>query len=111
SFPTHSTPGLSLYFCGHSRYRHTTTLYNPNRHGAARKTVSFFLPRVVSNPTYERISSNVVSTFQRRVYVSTISLGFIPTSVLEKYSSRCVPLRSRTYTQRTSTSPCPGLYH
>src|SRR6516225_254482 len=33
------------------------------------------------------------------------------TSVLYKYSSRRVPVRSCTYTQRTRTNPCPALYH
>src|SRR5262249_14355681 len=36
--------------------------------------------------------------------------SLVVTSVVKKYSSRCVPARSRTYTQRTSTSPSPPLY-
>src|SRR5260370_42319019 len=31
-------------------------------------------------------------------------------SVVKKYSSRCVPVRSWTKTQRTATSPWPDLY-
>src|SRR5215210_1296401 len=31
-------------------------------------------------------------------------------SVVKKYSSRCVPLTSRTNAQRTGTSPRPPLY-
>src|SRR3954470_1674906 len=35
----------------------------------------------------------------------------MPTSVVKKYSSRWLPVRSCTYTQRTATSPSPALYH
>src|SRR5215211_4173543 len=31
--------------------------------------------------------------------------------VLKKYESRCVPVRSRTKTQKTGTRPSPPLYH
>src|SRR5437588_276907 len=35
----------------------------------------------------------------------------MPTSVVKKYSSRWLPVRSCTYTQRTATSPSPDWYH
>src|SRR5512135_231807 len=45
---------------------------------------------------------------QRPVKVSMISLGVMAGSVLKKYSSRWVPVRSCTNTQRTGTAPSPA---
>ena len=39
-----------------------------------------------------------------------IAAGSSAGSVVKKYSSRCVPSRSRTNTQRIGTSPAPDLY-
>src|SRR5262249_42100906 len=50
-----------------------------------------------------------VSMFHRPVYVSITQPALAVTSVVKKYSSRCVPLRSRTYTHFTATRPCPDL--
>src|SRR5947209_5752011 len=36
--------------------------------------------------------------------------GFSPGSVVKRYSSRCVPVASRTNTQRNGTNPAPALY-
>src|SRR5712691_5934247 len=96
--PAHSTARTRAYLLGNWLYKHATTVYSPNRQGAARSTVFSFQPRVVSNPRCERISWKVVSTFQRPVYVSITHAALIVTSVVKKYSSRCVPLRSWTYT-------------
>src|SRR5690606_22181751 len=40
----------------------------------------------------------------------TIAVGSILGSVLKKYSSRWVPVRSRTNTQAIGTNPSPALY-
>src|SRR5262249_49521612 len=63
--PGQSTTRTWVYRRGNWLYRAATTVYNPNRHGAARSTVFSFQPRVVSKPRYERISWKVVSSFQR----------------------------------------------
>src|SRR5437588_5962631 len=49
-FPSHSTARSRAYRLGSWLYKHTTTLYSPNRHGAIRSTVFSFQPRVVSSP-------------------------------------------------------------
>src|SRR3954452_4269214 len=95
-FPAHSTARTHAYRLGNWLYKHATTVYSPNRHGAARSTVFSFHPRVLSRPRYERISWKVVSSFQRPTYVSITSRALIATSVVKKYSSRCVPLLSWT---------------
>src|SRR5205823_14645244 len=43
--------------------------------------------------------------------VSITVRALIVTSVVKKYSSRCVPVRSRTKTQRTGISGRPLRYH
>src|SRR5271157_694390 len=86
--PSHCTARTRAYCLGNWLYKHATTVYNPHRHGAARSTVFSFQPRVVSRPTYERISWKVVSSFQRPTYVSMMSLALMVTSVVKKYSSR-----------------------
>src|SRR4051812_9734782 len=108
--PSQSTPGSACASAASCSYSGVTTLYDPNRHGSARSTVRAHRPRVVSSPRYERIPAEVVSTFQRWAYRSTTSGGDIVRSVVWKYASRCVPVRSRTYTRRTGTSPAPPLY-
>jgi hypothetical protein len=45
--------------------RIATTVYRPNRHGPARRTVFLHHPRVLSRPKQLRASWNVVSMFQR----------------------------------------------
>src|SRR5207302_1208084 len=73
SFPGYSTARTRAYRLGNWLYKHATTVYSPNRHGATRSTVFSFQPRVVSSPRYERISWKVVSSFQRPTYVSITS--------------------------------------
>jgi hypothetical protein len=48
--------------------------------------------------------------FQRPQYRPTTSAGRRDGSVVNRYSSRWVPSRSETNTQRTGTSPRPDLY-
>src|SRR5207248_2800666 len=67
-------------------------------------------PRVVSSLRGARGSWNVVSMFRRPVYAPLKAVAGRPRSVLKKYSSRCVPSRSWTNTQRTGTRPRPLLY-
>src|SRR5436190_8431412 len=55
-FPAQSTARTPAYRLGNWLYKHATTVYAPNRHGAARSTVFSVQPLVVSNPRYERIS-------------------------------------------------------
>ena len=81
---------------GSSAYHTAITAYSPNRQGAVRNTVRSVQPRVSSTFRYERISSNVVSMFQRAVYCSTTWDGVRAASVVKKYSGRCVPVRSST---------------
>src|ERR1019366_2893582 len=80
--PGHSTARSRAYFLGNWLYNPATTVYSPNRHGAARSTVFSFQPRVVSNPRYERISWKVVSRFHLAVYVSITSWTLMLTSVV-----------------------------
>jgi hypothetical protein len=65
SFRAQSTARTRAYLLGSWLYKHATTVYSPNRHGAARSTVFSFQPLVVSSPRYARISWKVVSSFQR----------------------------------------------
>src|SRR5687768_4245876 len=87
-----------------------TTEYRPNRHGAARSTVRRHHPRVVSRPNPDRHSCIVVSMFHRAVYRLMTTAGTRAGSVVNRYSSRWVPVRSATNTHRTGTSPRPDLY-
>src|SRR5260221_6296439 len=47
-FPSHWTARTRAYRLGNWLYKHATSVYRPNRHGAARSTVFSFQPRVVS---------------------------------------------------------------
>jgi hypothetical protein len=49
-FPAQSTARTKAYGLGNWLYKHATTVYAPNRQGAARSTVFSVQPRVVSNP-------------------------------------------------------------
>src|SRR5262249_17063434 len=109
AFPGQLTPPRR-FAAGNAAYSSVTTVYRPNRHGAARSTVPRHQPRVVSGPRWARISWNVVPMFHRPVYSVMISGGFSAGSVVEKYSSRCVPLSSRTNPQRSGARPWPDLY-
>ena len=46
---------------GSAAYSSATTVYRPNRHGAARSTVFGHQPRVVCSPRWQRSSWKVVS--------------------------------------------------
>ncbi len=92
-------------------YRTATTEYRPNRHGAARTTVRRDRPRVVSTPTHDRHSWDVISIDQRPPYVPTTASAVRPVSVVNRYSSRWVPVASLTHTHRIGTSPLPPLYN
>src|SRR3954470_14624673 len=48
---------------------------------------------------------------QRPQYVPTTAAGVMLGSVVSRYSSRWVPVMSRTYTQRIGRTPAPLLYH
>lgn len=56
---------------GNSAYHTAITVDSPNKPGAVRNTVRSVQPRVFSNFRYARISSKVVSMFQRPVSYST----------------------------------------
>jgi primase-polymerase (primpol)-like protein len=47
--PTHITPRSAFTDAGNCQYHNDTKVYKPNKQGAARNTVSRFLPRVVSS--------------------------------------------------------------
>ena len=49
-FPGQSTTRTPAYFAGSAAYNSATTVYSPNRHGSARRTVLRHQPRVVSRP-------------------------------------------------------------
>src|SRR3954462_817488 len=84
--PGQFTARTWAYRRGNWLYKQATTVYSPNRHGAARSTVLSFHPRVVSSPRYDRTSWKVVSSFHRPAYVSSTCCAVIPTSVVMKYS-------------------------
>jgi hypothetical protein len=63
AFPGHDT-APPRFASGRAWNRTATTVYSPSRHGPARRTVLLHRPRVVSNPSAERASSNVVSMCQ-----------------------------------------------
>jgi len=48
--PAHITPQSAFAQAGNCQYHSDTNVYKPNKHGAARNTVSRFQPRVVSKP-------------------------------------------------------------
>src|SRR3954469_8649501 len=68
--PGHATAPVR-FAAGNEWNRIATTVYSPNRHGAARRTVFLHRPHVVSNPRHDRLSWNVVSMFQRPQYAPT----------------------------------------